>query len=90
MSETAVERDYLERTIETVRVHRDADNSWPQWANILADEVERLWAVEALVGELRDALRMLVYDPDFLTWTTRGQREVARAALAKTERDGAT
>jgi len=36
-------RDYLERTIATVRVHRDADNCWPQWANIFADEIERLW-----------------------------------------------
>lgn len=40
------ERDYLERTIATVRNHRDADNCWPQWANIFADEIERLWAVE--------------------------------------------
>ena len=37
------ERDYLERTIATVRNHRDADNCWPQWANIFADEIERLW-----------------------------------------------
>ena len=41
------ERDYLERTIATVRNHRDADNCWPQWANIFADEIERLWLVEA-------------------------------------------
>jgi hypothetical protein len=39
-------RDYLERTILTVRNHRDADNMWPQWANIFADEIERLWAAE--------------------------------------------
>jgi hypothetical protein len=38
-----IERDYLERTIATVRNHRDADNCWPQWANIFADEIERLW-----------------------------------------------
>lgn len=37
-------RDYIERTIETVRNHRDSENMWPQWANILADEIERLWA----------------------------------------------
>src|SRR5262252_7638550 len=30
-------RAYLERTIATVRNHRDADNCWPQWANIFAD-----------------------------------------------------
>jgi hypothetical protein len=39
------ERDYLERTIATVRNHRGADNCWPQWANIFADEIERLWAL---------------------------------------------
>lgn len=39
-------RDYLERTIATVRNHRDADNCWPQWANIFADEIERLWRIE--------------------------------------------
>lgn len=38
-----IERDYLERTIATVRNHRDADNCWPQWANIFANEIERLW-----------------------------------------------
>jgi len=38
-----VERDYLERTIATVRNHRGAENCWPQWANIFADEIERLW-----------------------------------------------
>jgi hypothetical protein len=37
------ERDYIERTIATVRNHQDADNCWPQWANIFADEIERLW-----------------------------------------------
>ena len=43
MSLIGHERDYLERTIATVRNHRDADNCWPQWANIFADEIERLW-----------------------------------------------
>jgi len=41
-----MERDYLERTIATVRNHRNADNCWPQWANIFADEIERLWQIE--------------------------------------------
>ena len=41
------ERDYIERTIETVRNHRDADNCWPQWANIFADEIEKYWALTA-------------------------------------------
>ena len=50
------ERDYLERTIETVRNHRDADNCWPQWANIFADEIERLWAER---DELRTALEAM-------------------------------
>jgi hypothetical protein len=36
--------DYIDRTIETVRNHRDADNCWPQWANIFADEIEDLRA----------------------------------------------
>jgi uncharacterized protein YjcR len=36
------ERDYISRTIATVRNHRDADNCWPQWANTFADEIERM------------------------------------------------
>ena len=36
--------DYIDRTIATIRNHRDADNCWPQWANILADEIEDLRA----------------------------------------------
>jgi hypothetical protein len=36
--------DYIDRTIETVRNHRDADNCWPSWANIFADEIEDLRA----------------------------------------------
>lgn len=42
--------DYIDRTIETVRVHRDAANSWPQWANILADEIEDLRADVDAIG----------------------------------------
>ena len=50
------ERDYIERTIATVRNHRGADNCWPQWANIFADEIESLWArVEAAEEILRRA-----------------------------------
>ena len=51
-----IERDYLERTILTVRIHRDADNCWPQWANIFADEIERLWAENARLREAALAL----------------------------------
>lgn len=52
MSVTQHDRSYLERTIETVRNHRDADNCWPSWANIFADEIERLWAIEAAAKAL--------------------------------------
>jgi hypothetical protein len=38
------EPDYIARTIETVRNHKDADNCWPQWANIFADQIEALTA----------------------------------------------
>ena len=48
------ERDYIERTIETVRNHQHADNCWPQWANIFADEIERLWAENERL--LRDSI----------------------------------
>ena len=51
------DRDYLERTIATVRNHRGADNCWPQWANIFADEIERCWALlDALEPDPRLAL----------------------------------
>ena len=46
---TVHDRSYLERTIATVRNHRDADNCWPSWANIFADEIERLWKLEDAV-----------------------------------------
>jgi hypothetical protein len=45
--------DYIDRTIATVRNHRDADNCWPQWANIFADEIEDL---RADLTEARNAL----------------------------------
>lgn len=43
--------DYIDRTVRTVRNHRDSDNCWPQWANVLADEIEDLRA--ALLTVLR-------------------------------------
>jgi hypothetical protein len=50
-------RDYLERTIATVRNHAAAkSNVWPQWANTFADEIERLWMVEV---ELTERIRVL-------------------------------
>lgn len=49
-------RDYLERTIATVRIHREADNCWPQWANIFADEIERLWGENELLRRERDSV----------------------------------
>ena len=50
------ERDYIERTIATVRNHREADNCWPQWANIFADEIEALWSErDRLVAEHDEA-----------------------------------
>jgi hypothetical protein len=51
------ERDYIERTIETVRNHRDADNCWPQWANFFADEIEDCWAELERVENERDEAR---------------------------------
>ena len=50
-----MERDYLERTIATVRQHRNADNCWPSWANIFADEIERLWQREKDLEARRDS-----------------------------------
>jgi hypothetical protein len=51
------DRSYLERTIATVRNHREADNCWPQWANIFADEIERLWECEAERDRLLEQAR---------------------------------
>lgn len=34
--------DYIDRTIETVRCHLEAENCWPQWANIFATEIIHL------------------------------------------------
>jgi hypothetical protein len=57
----AHERDYIARTIETVRNHKDADNCWPQWANIFADQIESLEAeLERVTAALQEA-RPYVY-----------------------------
>lgn len=50
-------KDYIERTIATVRNHADADSSWPQWANVFADEIERLWGLEEQLDALLNAAR---------------------------------
>ena len=50
------ERDYIDRTIETVRQHKDSDNCWPQWANIFADEIDHLRAEVAAERALADRL----------------------------------
>jgi hypothetical protein len=56
----AHERDYIARTIETVRNHKDADNCWPQWANIFADQIESLEAeLERVTAALREARHLL-------------------------------
>lgn len=47
------EPDYIERTIATVRNHRDADNCWPQWANIFADQIEALMTERAALAAVR-------------------------------------
>lgn len=31
---------YIDSTIETVRQHKGTNNSWPGWANALADDIE--------------------------------------------------
>jgi len=56
--------DYLVRTIATVRNHRGAAsdwNTWVQWANIFADEIERLW------DEVEGYQRALVAHHDLAT-----------------------
>jgi hypothetical protein len=62
----AHERDYIARTIATVRIHKDADNCWPQWANIFADQIESL---EAELERVTAALRFYA-DPE--TWNHGG------------------
>jgi hypothetical protein len=47
-----VRDDYIDRTIATVRNHRDADNCWPQWANVFADEIIRLRGVASELAAL--------------------------------------
>ena len=65
------ERDYIARTIATVRNHKDADNCWPQWANVLADEIERL---DAELKEARERIEELEAQAGEL----QQQRDVAR------------
>lgn len=52
------EPDYIARTIATVRNHRDADNCWPQWANIFADQIEALASALAEAERERDNYRI--------------------------------
>ena len=57
------ERDYIDRTIATVRNHRDADNCWPSWANIFADEIEDLRAdLERVVDRAARSIAAHEYD----------------------------
>lgn len=59
------ERDYIDRTIGTVRIHAEADNSWPQWANILSDEIEDLRAdLEEAAEIMHDAMEEFGYELD--------------------------
>jgi hypothetical protein len=79
-----IERDYLERTIATVRNHRDAENCWPQWANIFADEIERLWRAEDALNEIA-AIEYTGFESINSTRLGTAQR-IAREALRLTER----
>jgi hypothetical protein len=74
----AHERDYIARTIETVRNHKDADNCWPQWANIFADQIESL---EAELERVTAALRRIADENDPLLGIG-SESEFARDALA--------
>lgn len=77
--------DYIDRTIATVRNHRDADNCWPQWANIFADEIEALRAerdaLAARVQENNDALDRAYQARD--DW--KGQAQILAARVAELE-----
>ncbi len=84
------ERDYIARTIATIRNHRDADNCWPQWANKLADEIERLDAeLEQAERERDEAQRAVIEMPDRAAAAEREEQfqrmraEQAEARLAK-------
>jgi hypothetical protein len=55
-------RDYLQRTIATVRNHSPEENSWVAWANLFADEIERLWRLEEQLETYEFALRELADD----------------------------
>lgn len=60
MSEHRSSADYIDRTIETVRVHRSSENSWPQWANLFADEIEDLRADLARAVYLAEHLHQMI------------------------------
>jgi len=72
--------DYIDRTIATVRNHRNADNCWPQWANIFADEIEDLRAELSRLREEQDAALNLL---DGMTVASRGWERDFRAAEAR-------
>ncbi len=75
------ERDYIARTIATVRNHKDADNCWPQWANAFADEIERLDA--ALEQAERERDEALSGNPVFSVDAVVAERDELAARLAK-------
>jgi hypothetical protein len=79
----AHERDYIARTIETVRNHKDADNCWPQWANIFADQIESLEAeLERVTAALREIAHYEEPWPQDPSDVYEHFQAVARAALA--------
>lgn len=67
------EADYIDRTIEVVRVHRSSENSWPQWANLLADEIE----------DLRGDIAQLTTERD--QWQAHNTEAYERALAAEAE-----
>ena len=67
------EPDYIDRTIETVRNHQGADNCWPQWANIFADDIEDLRTEIARLAPIEDAAR---------AWCAKNQLRVDAEAIA--------
>lgn len=79
------EPDYIARTIETVRNHRNAGNCWPQWANIFADQIEayeqHVAGLERQLADTREALRqreqVLAVAHDMLLATLRGSEDMA-------------
>ncbi len=74
------ERDYIARTIATIRNHRDADNCWPQWANALADEIERLDVLHMRADAMTETKRELLADA-LRRYTTWGDAWIEARAL---------